>query len=424
MDVKLLLKAKEKTIMTEFELLKLLGQVKIGDAAATFRDFMRGAARDLVLRVMTSEVEMLCGPAYHPSESSGCFRAGSAPGSVLIEERGEPVNRPRVRKHQQGGGSVETDLSSYQAAREPGALHEMLLRSLIGGVSTREQCRVHPDSPNVSKSSISRLFTREGARIFEEFRQRDIAREDWLVLMLDGVRLAHELWAVVALGVAEDGTKQMLDFEVGASENAQVTTALTSRLAQRGFGPKAGCRLLCVFDGSKALRKATKKLWPRAIFQRCLVHKERNLRRYLAKRDWGSLAQLMQRIRKAQGEEDGRKALDELQDFAAARNAQALASLKEAGDELIALHLLEVPNTLHRSLLSTNAIENSIRNIRGKIGRVTRWRPETDQPCRWLAMALTEIEKGFRKLAGYRDLPALALALVDGDDAQEAALAA
>jgi len=410
--------------MTEFELLERLGQVEIGEAAATFRDFMRGAARDLVLRVMTSEVEMLCGPAYHPSESSGCFRAGSAPGSVLIEERGETVNRPRVRKHKQGGDSVEIDLSSYQVAREPGALHEMLLRSLIGGVSTREQRYVHPDSPNVSRSSISRLFTREGARIFEEFRQRDIAREDWLVLMLDGVRLAHELWAVVALGVAEDGTKQMLDFEVGASENAQVTTALTSRLARRGFGPKAGCRLLCVFDGSKALRKAAKKLWPRAIFQRCLVHKERNLRRYLAKRDWGPLAQLMQRIRKAQGEEDGRKALDELQDFVAARNAQALASLKEAGDELIALHILEVPNTLHRSLLSTNAIENSIRNIRGKIGRVTRWRPETDQPCRWLAMALTEIEKGFRKLAGYRDLPALALALADDDDAQEAALAA
>lgn len=410
--------------MTEYELLKLLGQVEIGEAGATFRDFMRGVARDQVLRVMSTEVEQLCGAAYHPDSSSTCFRSGSAPGSVLVEERFEEVKRPRVRKRKDDGDSEEMELLSYQAAREPGALHEMLLRALIGGVSTREQQSVHPESPQASKSSISRLFVQEGARIFEEFRERDIVRKDWLVLMLDGVRLAHELWAVVALGVAEDGTKRMLDFEVGASENAQVTTTLTSRLAERGFGPKKGCRLLCVFDGSKALRKATKKLWPRAIFQRCLVHKERNLRRYLAKRDWGQLARLMQRIRKSQGAEAGRKALNELRRFVTARNAQALESLKEAGDELIALHLLEVPNTLHRSLLSTNAIENSIRNIRGKIGRVTRWRPETDQPCRWLAMALTEIEKGFRKLAGYRDLPALALALAYEDDTEEEALAA
>lgn len=80
-------------------------------------------------------------------------------------------------------------------------------------------------------------------------------RNDWLVLMLDGVRLANELWAVVALGVAMDGTKHMLDFELGASENAEVTTALVSRLVERGFSPKEGCRPLCVLDGSKSLRK-------------------------------------------------------------------------------------------------------------------------------------------------------------------------
>ena len=49
-------------------------------------------------------------------------------------------------------------------------------------------------SPNTSKSSISRLFAQEGARLFDEFRERDIVRADWLILMLDGVRLADEVW--------------------------------------------------------------------------------------------------------------------------------------------------------------------------------------------------------------------------------------
>lgn len=376
-----------------------------------YRMFIRGAIREMLTRVLATEVEMLCGSAYHRDNSASCFRAGSAPGSVLYDGRREEVTRPRVRTRKDNGDTEEVQLTSYAAAQDPGELHAALLRALCGGVSTREQQSVFPESPAASKSSISRLWAQEGARVFEEFRERNIAREDWLVLILDGIRLTNELWAVVALGVAMDGTKHMLDFEIGSSENAQVATALASRLAERGFAPKEGCRLFCVFDGSKALRKATKKLWPDAVFQRCLVHKERNLRGYLPKRDWGELARLMRRIRKSQGAKAAREALGELQEFVKARNAEAFASLEEAGEDLIALQLLEVPNTLHRNLLSTNIIENAIRNIRGKIGRVTRWRQETDQARRWLAMGLTQSEKGFRKLAGFRDLPELAEAL-------------
>lgn len=397
--------------MNEYDLAELLMQTDAADLGVVFRNWMRGMARRTVLRVFEAETQALCGALYRPADGAECYRAGSAPGTVLNEGRKEEVRRPRVRRRKEQGQSEEVRLSSYEAAQEPGHLEDMLLRALCAGVSTREQQQVYPDSPCASKSSVSRLWQREGAKMFEEFRARDLRRDDWLVLMLDGVRLANDLWAVVALGVAEDGTKHMLDFEVGASENAAVTTALCARLAERGFAPKHGCRLLCVFDGAKALRKGAKKVWGDPVFQRCLVHKERNLRRYLSKRNWGELAQRMRRLRKVQGAKDAREAFAELRDFVAGKNAEALASLEEAGEELIALHLLEVPNTLHTNLLSTNIIENSIRNMRGKLGRVTRWREETDQPRRWLAMALIETEKGFNRLAGYRDLPRLAQAL-------------
>ena len=78
---------------------------------------------------------------------------------------------------------------------------------------------------------------------------------------------------------------------------------------------------------------------------------------------------------------------------------------------MIALQSLDVPNTLHRNLLSTNAIENSFRNTRRKMGRVTRFRAETDQAARWLAYALTEVEKGFQRITGYADMPSLIKAL-------------
>ena len=59
---------------------------------------------------------------------------------------------------------------------------------------------------------------------------------------------------------------------------------------------------------------------------------------------------------------------------------------------------------MHVSLLSTNCIENPFRNVRAKIGRVKRWRAETDQAERWLAYGLLTAERGFRRIRGHKDI--------------------
>jgi len=152
------------------------------------------------------------------------------------------------------------------------------------------------------------------------------------------------------------------------------------------------------------------------VIQRCLVHKERNIRAKLSKRHWSELARLFKRLRAVQGPAAAKEVVNELVGFLKPLNAEALNSLYEAGDDLIALHRLDVPSTLHRNLLSTNAIENSFRNTRRKLGRVTRFRAETDQATRWLAFALTEVEQGFRRISGWRDLSQLVRALARSDD--------
>ena len=247
----------------------------------------------------------------------------------------------------------------------------------------------------------------EYRRILE--RARDIASPEWLALMLDGIRLSKDQLAVVALGIAADGTKQILDFELGSSENFEVCRDLVSRLVSRRFEPKHG--LLAVLDGADALRKAVLTFFADAVIQRCVIHKDRNIRGRLSKRHWGTLTRLFKRLREVEAENAVREAYLGIERFLTDKNAAALESLREAGEELIALHRLNVPSTLHVSLLSTNLIENSFRNTRRKLGRVTRFRAETDQASRWLAAALLEAEKSFRRLIGYKDLPRLGEAL-------------
>ena len=107
----------------------------------------------------------------------------------------------------------------------------------------------------------------------------------------------------------------------------------------------------------------------------------------------------------------GREALGHLRAFLRPLNAAATLSLDEAGEALIALHKLNVPATLNVSLLSTNAIENVMRNYRGQTARVARWRLETNQISRWTATALLHVERGFHRIKGYADLPKLVVAL-------------
>ena len=395
--------------MDKSTLIAQLGQVDAQAAGEIFRGYLRGSVRQMLASVMAEEVAELTGVKYRPEIDNEFYRAGSVKGQVLLEGDRETVVRPRVRQRRESGTTKEVRLETYTAAQEPSELYKSMTRALVAGVSGREMHEVHPDSPGTSKSNVSRLWKKVGGKHVEALRSRDLASHDWLILMLDGIVLSSDQTAIVAIGITTEGRKVVLDFTLGNTENYEVCRDLLERIVDRGFHTKQ--RLLAITDGAKALRKGVRKFFPKAIIQRCLVHKERNIRAKLSKRDWAELARLFKRLREVQGKEAGQEVVAELETFLESRNAEALASLHEAGDELLAVHNLDVPSTLHKSLLNTNAIENSFRNVRRKIGRVTRFRAETDQASRWLSYALLEAEKGFHRIRGYEYLWRLQAAL-------------
>jgi len=394
--------------MDNVSLIERLAQAEDSEIGEAFNSFMHMAARTALTTVLFEEVEALCGKAYHPQEGGGCKRAGSAPGRYFFGSDEIPISRPRVRSHKDGK-SEEVRLNSYQAAQNRDSLHDAMLRAFSAGVSSRDQKRMFKDASGTSHGEVSRLWEREGLRCIEELRERDLSKADYVVLMLDGIGLGNDLCAIVALGITVSGEKHILDFQIGASENLEACTDLLGRITQRGFKPRR--RLLAITDGSKALRNGVRKHWPDAIIQRCLIHKARNVKGYLSRRHHGEVDRLFTRLRKAEGPEAAEECLKHLRDFLQGKNAQALASLEEAGDELLAVHRLSAPSTLNTTLLNTNCIENSFRNVRAKIRRVTRWRPETQMASKWMAYALLEAERGFRRINHGRDMAKLALIL-------------
>jgi putative transposase len=394
--------------MDNVSLIERLAQAEDSEVGEAFGSFMQTAARTALMTALFEEVESLCGKAYHPLPEGDHQRAGSAPGRYFLGTEELPILRPRVRKGK-GAKSEEVRLRTYEAAQNRDSLRDAMLRAFMAGMPSREQKRMFKGATGTSHGEVSRLWQREGERCIEQLRERDLGKTDYVVLMLDGIGLGDDLCAVVALGITVEGEKHILDFQIGASENLEVCTDLLHRIEARGFSPRR--RLLAVTDGSKALRKGIRKKWPDAIIQRCLIHKTRNIKGYLSYRHHGEVDRFFRRLRKAEGLEAAEEVVKELRIFLEGKNAQALASLEEAGDELLAVHRLGAPSTLNTTLLNTNCIENPFRNVRAKIRRVSRWRPETQMASKWLAYALLEAERGFRRINNCKDMKRLAAIL-------------
>jgi len=387
-------------------------QVEFLDSAEAFRDYIRSQARRALADVFEQELTSLCGERYGRDNGGSCQRAGSAPSYVMTESGREPMQRPRVRKQAPDGSSQEVSLTSWKLAQSPDEWEAATMNAILCGVSTRDMPSLRESElKGQSKSEISRLWKRKSADLVEQMQQSDLSGFNLIILVLDAVVLSSGLVATAALGINAEGEKKVLGFRVGSSENKEVCRDLLSNLVRRGLSTPEGRYLFAVLDGSDALKRALLEVYPDTLIQRCLVHKERNLQGYLDNRHWGELARLFKRLRECQGSDQAKKAAEAIEAFLSDKNAQAKASWAEAGGELIALPRLDVSNELHRSLLSTNCIENVFKNLRRHIGKVCRWRESTDQADRWLASGLILASKGFRRIVGHKHLPELVRAL-------------
>ena len=88
------------------------------------------------------------------------------------------------------------------------------------------------------------------------------------------------------MGHPEDGQKVLLHLAPGTKEDTASCTAFFEDLKRRGFADP----LLVVTDGAPGLIRAVETCFPRALRQRCLVHRLRNLRSKAPESRWPEIA--------------------------------------------------------------------------------------------------------------------------------------
>src|SRR5262245_54286581 len=169
--------------------------------------------------------------------------------------------------------------------------------------------------------------------------------------------------------------------------------------------------LLVILDGSKALRKAVRDLFGNvALVQRCQVHKMRNVLDHLPERQRTWAKAIRQRAYRSGEATTARRLLLDLARRLETDHPSAAESVREGLDETLTVLGLNLPDTLRRSLTTTNAAESLISRTRHVKRHVKRWRGG-QMVGRWVAAGVLEAVKGFRRLTGHKAMPQLVAAL-------------
>ncbi len=361
------------------------------DAQAELQELVIASGLRVLEAMLEEDRAAVCGPRYAHQPARHAYRAGHAPSQVVLGGHKVAIRRPRVRRD-----GMEVPLPTAQAFTDADPLNRRVVDQMLIGVATRQYARsLEPLGANIttrgtSKSAVSRRFVAQTQAQLDAWRATPLDALDLAVLLIDGVQVGGHC-IVVALGIDTTGTKHPLGLWEGATENATVCQGLLTNLASRGL--RTDRSLLVIVDGAKALETAVTQTFGRAaVVQRCQVHKGRNILEHLpeAQRPWVKAI-----LTRAYTNATVKTAKRLLQDLARRWTPTTRVGLSER---------------LQRSLATTNAIESLLSRTRHVKRNVKRWRGGT-MVLRWVAAGVLEAAKGFRRVKGCQDMPALVAAL-------------
>jgi putative transposase len=197
------------------------------------------------------------------------------------------------------------------------------------------------------------------------FRDRDLSALEFPYVFLDATyckaRVNHRVVSqavVVAFGVAADGRREVLGFDVGDSENEAFWTAFLRSLKARGLG---GVKLV-ISDAHTGLKNGINTVFQGASWQRCRVHMMRNVLSIAPKASQDMVASIIRTAFNQPDAEHVNRQFDEVVTMLAKSHPKVAAMLTDARDDLLAF--AGCPPKHWRQIWSTNPMERVNKEIK------------------------------------------------------------
>src|ERR1035437_223171 len=257
----------------DFDLSEVLEQLQSDESG----DLVRQMVTFLYQALIDAEAtEVIQAERHERSLTRTTQRNGSRPRLLTTKAGDVGLKIPKLRK-----GSFFPSVFERRR-RIDQALYAVVMEAYVHGVSTRkvdDLVSALGVDAGISKSEVSRIC----AALDEEmnaFRSRPLSHQAFPYLLCDATYVKARVGGrvvsravVVATGVAEDASREVLGISIGDSEDAAFWTEFLQSLRERGL---QGVQLV-ISDSHLGLKAAITKVFPGASWQRCRVHFMRNV---------------------------------------------------------------------------------------------------------------------------------------------------
>ncbi len=202
---------------------------------------------------------------------------------------------------------------------------------------------------------------------------------------------------LIAIGVNEEGYREIIGFQVSNTESESSWGELFSSLKERGLKDVH----LITSDNHKGLVKAARRHFQGATWQRCQTHFSRNMLDHTPKALQPEIKEDLRQLYEAIDIDSARKVRDEIMDKYETKAPKAASLLDEAFDDITAV--LAVPLKYRKRLRTTNGVERLNQEIRRR-ERVIRIFPNEASVIRLMGALLMEQDEKWQAGRKYFDM--------------------
>lgn len=324
-------------------------------------EMVRSTVEQTLNGLLDAEADQLCNARrYEHTEGRTDQRAGHYQRKLHTQAGEVELKMPKLRQ-----AKFETAIIERYRRRES-SVEEALMEMYLAGVSVRrvEDITEALWGMRVSAGAVSDLNQKMYERI-ETWRNRPI-EGIYPYVYLDGISLkrtwggeVRHVAVLVAIGVGEDGYRDILGIAEGCKEDKAGWSGFLAYLKRRGLA----CPELFISDKCLGLIESLGEYYPKAQWQRCMVHFYRNVFSVVPK---GKIKQVAAMLKAIHAQEDRQAAQEKADAVAAKLETMKLPAAAELVREGIGetLTYYAFPDKHHRQIRTNNPLERIMREIR------------------------------------------------------------
>ena len=341
----------------------LFNQDKINDL---FRQKLQQAVNDLL------ESELTAFLGYNPYERDG-WNTGNSRNGAYYRKVDTQFGQIEIKVPRDRNGEFhQHTMPDYK--RHTDVLEQTVIKLYSKGVTTREIADLIEKmyggyySPamvsNISKEMIPKV---------EAYHQRHLS-DKFFCVYLDATyiplkRVTYEREAVyIAIGIKPNGHKEVIDYCIAPTENIEIWSEMLKGFKSRGLEQVE----LFLSDGVVGMKEAICQSYPKAHFQRCLVHVTRNISAKMRVDDRQKALDEFKQIHTQSNKEMAVQVLHEFYQNWEKAYKNVVRDLRQVEPDLLTFY--NYPPAIRASIYSTNMIES----FNNRLKRKTK--PKTEFP--------------------------------------------